>query len=156
VVVLWTSGQTIDWFARGDPRVFARSAHIALGALLAIVLAYRLTWRLTRGARLPGVGSVALARAATATHWLLYALLVIGVLLGITNAWVRGDNLFNLFTIPSFSPGNKALAKQVNGYHEWAANAILVVAALHAAAGLVHHYVLKDAVLRRMLRRRSA
>ena len=35
--------------------------------------------------------------------------------------------------------------------HETAANTTLVVAALHAGAALVHHYVFKDNVLRQML-----
>jgi cytochrome b561 len=33
------------------------------------------------------------------------------------------------------------------------ANSTLIVAGLHAAAGLFHHFVLKDDVLRRMLPR---
>jgi cytochrome b561 len=32
-----------------------------------------------------------------------------------------------------------------------AANAIMIVTALHAVAALFHHYVLRDGVLRRML-----
>ena len=39
----------------------------------------------------------------------------------------------------------------IHGWHELAANAILIVAGLHAAAALFHHYILRDATLRRML-----
>ncbi|MGH8202890.1 MAG: cytochrome b/b6 domain-containing protein, partial [Steroidobacteraceae bacterium] len=38
VVVLWTLGQTIDFFPKGAPKIDARSVHITLGATLALVL----------------------------------------------------------------------------------------------------------------------
>ena len=46
VVALWLLGQTIDWFPKGTPRVFARSTHISLGVALALVLVARVSWRL--------------------------------------------------------------------------------------------------------------
>ena len=39
----------------------------------------------------------------------------------------------------------------IHGWHALAANAILIVAGLHAAAALFHHFILRDATLRRML-----
>ncbi|HEX5127139.1 MAG TPA: cytochrome b/b6 domain-containing protein, partial [Rhodocyclaceae bacterium] len=57
----------------------------------------------------------------------------------------------NLLKIPAFDPGNKALRSMVGDLHALFANAVIIVAALHAAAGLFHHYVWKDNVLRRML-----
>ena len=39
----------------------------------------------------------------------------------------------------------------MNGWHELAANTIVILAAIHAAAALVHHYLWRDGVLRRML-----
>jgi cytochrome b561 len=39
----------------------------------------------------------------------------------------------------------------IGGWHALAANAILVVAGVHAAAALFHHYILRDPTLRRML-----
>ena len=57
VAVLWCLGQTIDWFPKGDIRIAARSAHILLGAVLALILAYRIWWRVSDGRRLPPAGS---------------------------------------------------------------------------------------------------
>ncbi|HTQ01657.1 MAG TPA: cytochrome b/b6 domain-containing protein [Casimicrobiaceae bacterium] len=150
VVVLWLSAQVIDWFPQGAPRTDMRSVHIALGVVLVVVLVYRIAWRRLMGARLPRLGHPHLARAAAIVHVALYVLLAIEIALGVTNEWVRGDSIFNLFTIPSFAPGDRALRRRINGYHELVANTILVVAGLHAAAGLVHHYVWNDGVLRRM------
>ena len=48
-------------------------------------------------------------------------------------------------------PTNKGLIAAVGESHALAANAPLAVAALHAAAALMHHCVWEDGVLRRML-----
>lgn len=155
VIVLWLSAQVIDWFPDGPARTNMRSVHVTLGALLAVVLAYRIMWRTLAGARVPPLGHPVLARVASITHVLLYVLLVVVVLLGFLNAWVRGDSWFDVFTVPSFAPGDRALRRQINGYHDLAANTILVVAGVHALAGLAHHYLWKDDTLRRMGLRRG-
>jgi len=151
VVVLWSLGQTIDAFPRGDARIYARSTHIALGVLLGVVLLWRLWWRARGGEHLPVVGSPRMSSVSTWTHRALYLLLIATVILGIANAKVRGDNLFNWFTIPAFAPGDRDLRKAVGELHELTANTLLIVAGLHAAAALLHHFVMKDDVLRRML-----
>jgi cytochrome b561 len=150
VVSLWSVGQTIDWFPKGVPRTTARSMHILFGALLSLVLAYRIGWRATGGRRLPKADRGALQVLATTTHVALYVLLVSTVLLGLTNAWVRGDSLFGVWTIPAFDPSNRGLRETIEEIHGLSANVLLGVAAFHAAAALVHHYVWKDRLVRRM------
>jgi len=151
VIALWCLGQTIDWFPHGAPRVFARSAHISIGALLAGVFVYRLWWRATAGARLPAAGTGGLKVLARAMHLALYVCIFATVALGLANAWVRGDNLFYLYKISPFDANNKALRESVENYHAYAANFLLIMAGMHAAAGLFHHYLLKVDVLGRML-----
>ena len=48
-------------------------------------------------------------------------------------------------------PGDRALVHQIGDWHALAANALLIVAGVHAAAALFHHYILHDETLRRML-----
>jgi cytochrome b561 len=151
VVLLWCLGETIDWFPRGTPRVVMRSLHISLGVVLGLVILYRIWWRSTGGVRLPTAEIGKFQTLATAIHFLLYVGVVAAVALGIANVWVRGDTIFNLFTVPKFDPTNKPLRETVEELHELLANAIMVLAALHACAALVHHYLWKDQVLRRML-----
>jgi cytochrome b561 len=151
VVEQWLGAQIIDWFPRGSPRVDARSVHITCGVLLAITLSARIVWRLTRGRRLPPVDTGVLNLIAKATHWGLYALLAAMVLVGLALAWTRGDNIFNLFAIPAYDPGNRALADQVQDIHATIGWIIVGLAGLHAAAALVHRYVWRDGVLLRML-----
>jgi len=150
VIALWTLGQTLDWFPKGA-RASARSTHIALGICLAITVAYRLWWRLSAGRQLPRADRGWLGIVAISTHRLLYLGLFTTVLLGIANAWIRGDNLFNLVAFPAYDPGNKALRGMVQNWHGLSADALLIVAAMHAGAGLIHRYVLRDGVLQRML-----
>jgi cytochrome b561 len=146
----WVGAHLIDDFS-GFGRILARSVHISFGVVLAALLVWRLSWRGSAGRRLPAADHGLLQVAARATHWALYVLVVGTVLLGITNVWVRGDSIFGLFRIPSFAPGDRDLRRAIDGYHALAANAVLVVAGVHAAAALVHQFLWRDGVLMRML-----
>jgi cytochrome b561 len=59
--------------------------------------------------------------------------------------------VFNLFTIPKLVPGDVTLKKTLESLHGDFADIVLIVAGLHAAAALAHHYLLRNSVLRRML-----
>ena len=148
VAVLWISGQTADWLAKGSLQTAYWSSHVVLGFSLAVVIVWRVTWRLTQGRRLPAADVGLLQVLAKAAHYGLYLLLGIVVALGITNAFVRGYNLYDLVSLPQL--GDKALRKPITHWHGLAANILLGLAALHAVAALFHHYVLRDGVLHRM------
>jgi len=151
VVLLWLIGQTIDFAPEGALRVDYRSIHIVLGLALGVVVLARLVWRTTRADVLAPIDHGVLLLIARVTHWALYALLVLAVALGIATAWIGGESIFNLFSIPSFDPRDRATVRMIHGWHALAANAILIVAGLHAAAALFHHFILRDTTLRRML-----
>lgn len=151
VALLWMMGQTVDWAPNGSLRIDYRSLHITLGITLGVVLVVRLAWRLTRHQMLAPLDNGLLLFIARVTHWALYALLIVAVGLGISNVWVRGDTIFNLFKVPAYDPGNRPLIHLIGGWHALAANAILIVAGVHAAAALFHHFIMRDATLRRML-----
>ena len=156
VAALWVLGQTIDFFPRGSARTGARTIHILLGAALVLVLIARVLWRIRWGRRLPLANSGAMGQAARLVHWGLYLIVAATLALGVANAWIRGDQLLGLFKIPSIAPGDKALRELVEDWHGTAANILLIVAGLHALAGLIHHFYLRDGVLARMsLSRRS-
>jgi cytochrome b561 len=154
VIALWLEAQIIDIFGRGGTaEVYMRSLHITLGVTFALVLAFRVLWRLT-GARRPKFAeNDVLERIAHATHYALYILAGLVVVTGLLTVWMQGDSIWNLFTVPAYDPGNPTLGRWMRGWHGVAANTILIVAGLHAAAALFHHYLLGDDVLRRMLPR---
>jgi cytochrome b561 len=151
VVVLWTLGQTIDFFPKGAPKIDARSVHITLGATLGVVLLIRVLWRASAGRKLPLAAQGWLGVTAKVVHYGLYVLVAVTVVLGIFNAWQRGDVLFNVYKIPQLIPGDRALRHALGELHGDCADVVLIVAGLHAAAALAHHYLLRDRVLRRML-----
>ncbi len=150
VVALWLIAHGIDDFPRGTPRITVRSIHILLGVMLLAVVLARVIWRAKWGHRLPLASPRPAGYLARTVHFTLYALLLAVLLLGIANVWVRGDNIFGLFTVPKFSP-DQDLRHEVEDLHETVANIVLIVAGLHALAALAHHYFMRDGVLRRML-----
>ena len=153
VAALWSLAQIIDDFPKGLPRVSARSTHILLGVLLAIVVVQRIRWRMQIARSLPLPGPLWLSALAKAAHRLLYIGLVAVIVLGLVNAWTRGDSLYGLVSIPKLLPGQPQLKPMVELLHKYLANALVIVATLHALAALGHHFLLKDNVLRRMIGR---
>ncbi len=151
VALLWVIGQTRSYVPRGALRTDYISLHIVLGVALALVLLVRVVWRLERGRMLPPDEHWVLALAARVTHFALYLLVIAAVLLGLATMWSRGSSIFGLFHIPKMPGTDNTLDHQIFGWHALAANAVLIVAGLHAAAALAHHYVLRDDVLARMV-----
>jgi cytochrome b561 len=72
------------------------------------------------------------------------------LLLGIAFALLRGDSVFNLFALGPL-PLDKSVKDTVGDLHGLIANIILILAGLHSAAALFHHFVRRDGVLRRMI-----
>jgi cytochrome b561 len=156
ILLLWGIAQVIDLFPRGTPRVMARSVHILLGVVLAIVIVTRIVWRFRSGRRLPLATPGVMGYAAVIVHYGLYVLVAAVVVFGFLNVWVRGDAIFGAFSVPKLAPDNTGLRNTVGELHEVTANAVLILAGLHAAAAMFHHFVLRDEVLRRMLDRRHS
>ena len=90
---------------------------------------------------------------AASTHYLMYALLVAVPLMGILVQLKRGNPLplFGIWDVSSPWPTDKALARTLLGVHEFLADTLLVLAGVHAAAALLHHYIFEDRTLVRML-----
>jgi cytochrome b561 len=151
VVVLWGIAQIVDFFPKGAPKIAVRSVHITLGVLLGVVLLIRIAWRSRSGRRLPLASGRIAGHIARIVHWSLYAGVVSVVVLGMLNAWARGDSLFSLFHIPKLFPAAPQLKPTVEYLHKTLANALLIVAAAHALVAVVHHFILRDGTLRRML-----
>jgi cytochrome b561 len=150
VIVLWIIGQTIDFFPRGVARDGYRTLHIALGVMLVAVVFILLMWRIGGGRKLPNADAGLLGKAAALMYRLLYAMLVSTLSLGLFNLWQRGDMIVFVGRVPAFDPDNKWLSETVGDLHALSANWIMILAGLHAAAALFHHYILRDDVLRRM------
>lgn len=152
VLTLFTLAMLWDLAPR-DTRKQMESLHISLGIVLAVVVVVRLAWRSTRGRRLPLAVAGLQGKAAKAVHYLLYLLLATQVVLGFGWRWAQAEafQFFGLFPLRFADVGNKPLAHTLGELHDVVGWTIVIVAGLHAAMALVHHYVLRDGVLRRML-----
>jgi len=152
VAALWIIGQVIDVFPRDSMlRGAMRSSHILLGLSLFVIVLLRLAWRRLSRHRIPPPEPGWMGRAGGLMHLALYALLLVLVIGGPLNAWVRGDSVFGLFQFTAPAPDARWLRGLVGEVHELAANTILVLAGMHAVAALLHHLLLRDDTLRRML-----
>lgn len=154
VLAGWAIGTLGDALPR-DGRASALYVHILAGLLVLVVLALRLIWRQvdtppTPEQVPPGTWALKLARLI---HEALYVLLLLVPLSGIVVQFLRGDPL----PIPGIgdiaSPwlSNRATARAAKEVHEVLANVLFVTAAIHAAAALFHHWILRDRTLTRML-----
>ena len=151
VILLWGIAQVIDLFPKGPPKIAVRSVHIVLGVLLGVVLLMRIVWRTRSGRRLPPANQGVLGYLARTVHFGLYLAVVSVVLLGISNAWARGDSLFSLWKIPKLYPDIPQLKPTIENLHGTFANVLLILAGAHALVASVHHFILRDGVMRRML-----
>jgi cytochrome b561 len=127
--------------------------HLGVGALLIAVMAVRVVWRLTHRPA-PEALSPVLSAASAVTHFLLYAALLAVPLLGWINASSRGWDvgLIGLVKYPALSATGSSFGHSMGDVHGILAWVLFALICLHVAAALFHHFVLRDGVLRRMLR----
>ena len=92
-------------------------------------------------------------RAAGATSVLLYLLLLFIPLSAIVGSWLEGHALtfYLIGNVASPLATSQALGQSILGIHKLAGDAIMWLAGVHAAGALVHHFILRDNVLRSML-----
>jgi cytochrome b561 len=151
IAVMWLLEQGIGLVPRPQHYIVL-STHIVLGLALIVLFCVRFQWRMLGGGgrKLPAADPGALGKAATGVHHLLYLLVFAVLALGLVVESTRGDTLYNLVALPQLFEVDRPLRRTLTGYHELAANALIILAACHAAAALFHHVVKKDGVLLRM------
>ncbi len=159
VIAGWFLGQFLDVFPKGPPREFALLTHMTLGECVMVFLIARLIWRFVNPP--PPVEPTQFGRlleiASRLGHWTLYALLVAVPFAGIVVQLKRGEPLpiLGLWDVASPWPADRATARSVLEVHEVLANALIILAGIHAGAALIHHYAFRDRTLARMLPGRS-
>lgn len=146
----WVIGQTIDDMPKGAIKLDYIGLHLTIGVLIGAALLFRLAWRAGPGRRLPPANGGAFHVLAKATHWGFYILIGATVALGITFALAWGVPVYTVARIHGLAAGNRPLARALLSWHGTLADAVLILAGLHACAALFHHYILGDRLIRRM------
>ena len=132
---------------------FDRQLHETLGITVFALTLLRFAWRAVD--RRPADPPMApwMRIAGKATHGLLFLLLLAVPLTAIAGAWLEGHPLTLMagIRIEPMLAESHALGSNIATVHTYLGDTILWVAGLHAVAGLFHHFVLRDRVLRSML-----
>ncbi|MCS3433573.1 cytochrome b [Klebsiella sp. BIGb0407] len=141
-----------DWYHK------APNLHKSIGITLMLVMVIRVIWRfisppppaLKSYSRLTRIASVA-------AHILLYTLLFSILLSGyfISTADGKGISVFGLTEIPAIFAAGATQADLAGSIHLWLAWGVLIISLLHGLAALKHHFIDKDATLKRMLGKAS-
>ena len=139
-------------------RDFDRQLHETLGLCVLALAVIRLLWRAVD--KHPATPPVApwMRLAAGTVQVALYVLLFAVPFSAISGAWLEGHSLTLLghVAVPPPIAESHELGATLAEVHTWLGDLILWLAGAHAAAALLHHYVLKGGILRSMLPHRNA
>jgi cytochrome b561 len=152
VVVQFFLAESADELPDGPGKFQILAQHKSLGMLVLLLAVARIAWKVANKG-LPGpIGSGLIKKAAAAGHGLLYLLVLLQPVSGwaMTSAAGYPASLFGLFDFPALVSASPGLHEALEELHEGLFVTLVVVAAIHIAAALYHHFVLKDDVLRRM------
>jgi len=130
------------------------SYHKWLGVTLFLLTVARLAWRATHTPPpLPATMPRWQQRAAHGLHHLLYLLLLAIPLSGWLMSSAKGFPVvyLGLVQLPDLVGKNVELAELFKGVHQVLNFGLLALVGLHVAAALKHHFIDRDATLRRML-----
>lgn len=127
--------------------------HKWVGVTIFVLTLVRLLWRWRHPAPALPATVAGWQRIAThVTHAALYVLLIAVPLTGWLMSSAAGFPVvyFGLLALPDLAAKDKALFETLKLVHFALNKTLLLVALLHAAAALKHHFVDRDDVLRRM------
>ena len=127
--------------------------HKSAGILLALLLVVRLAVMFKKRKPAPLAShSKAVQLVSKLTHLMLYLLLFCIVVTGylISTADSRGIEVFNWFVVPGFGEFFDQQADIAGLLHQWLAYGLIALVVLHALGALKHHFIDKDATLKRM------
>ncbi len=130
--------------------------HKSFGLIVLLLTVFRIVWRLMHPVpRLPGAMPAWERRAAHASHFLFYALMLGLPLSGWLRVSTDRDGIptlwFGLFEVPHFPLLSKTLTNLLHDTHVVMGNALILLLIIHVGAALKHHFWDRDNVFKRML-----
>jgi cytochrome b561 len=138
----------------GVKKLALLARHKSVGITILALAVLRLLWRwLNPTPALPATLRPWEQSLARITHVLLYVILFAMPISGWLMSSARGFPVswFGVFQLPDLVAKNRPLYHALVATHVSLSYVLYAVVALHVAAALKHHFVLRDDVLRRML-----
>ncbi|MDB5404059.1 MAG: hypothetical protein QOD93_5765 [Acetobacteraceae bacterium] len=146
IVTVFVLAFSIDLVPATVKQIFLQ-LHRSFGLTIWIVTLARLVWRqFTRFPNWPATMSRPMRFATSASEYALYVLLLTQPLFGLIYTGAHGDrvDLFFFGTLPAVTGPDRPFASQMHELHENTGYLLLALIALHAAAGLYHHFARRD------------
>ncbi len=128
--------------------------HKEFGVVVLLLVTLRLSWRfLNKIPTLPSTIPTWQVRSAYASHYMLYGLMFAMPITGLLETAAGGYTVsfFGWFVLPPLGSINKTLQPIYGKMHEWLAYTLIIVIVIHIGAALMHHFIDRNNVLRRML-----
>jgi cytochrome b561 len=157
VVALLLVQYPIGWLMpdihRGMKPGAPMSFHVSIGLVILALIVLRLVWRLTHPVAPERSLPPWQRLGSEVVHWLLYALVLATTVTGWLFASFRGWSMsfFYLVPMPMLASNNAAAGRAIDGLHQAAEWALLVVIGIHVAAALAHSIFYRDRIMQRML-----
>lgn len=137
-----------DWYHKGP------ALHISLGLIVLLLMLTRVTWRLLNPTPAALGDKPMQLLAAKLVKWGLYLAIFVVLISGylITTAEGKPASLFDWIYFPALAELSAGQVDLAGELHEYLAWGIIALVVLHVAGALVHHFVVRDRTLVRMLK----
>lgn len=151
LLVFWQLLKFIDRIAKGEHWIGETLVpwHISIGSLLLLLAVFRILWAISQRNHRPGPAPSE-AVLTKAGHGLLYAGLLLMPITGIM-VMLGGGYGVSAFGIEIFAKGRNALGKNFGELHSPLAWILTVLIIGHIGIALIHHFVRRDRVLKRIV-----
>jgi cytochrome b561 len=154
IVTQWLLAERADSLPLGMAKLETLAWHKSLGLTVLMLAVLRLAWRLMN--TVPDLTAETRPwerQLARLSHLLLYALIFALPVSGwlMSSAKNYPVSWFKLFQFPDLVAPSEQLFRQMRDLHHLLFGALVVVALLHVAGALKHHFIDRNDVLRRML-----
>ena len=135
-----------------DRRIDLENIHILVGISIFYITLFRLIWKFLNPSPKEWKSHFkGQAFVASANHFLLYLTIFTITLSGILKKLYMGETLNFIFFKYGFQKDNFVLADTYYQVHIYANYLLLALVSLHIGAVIVHHFIFKDKILKKIL-----
>lgn len=154
VIGMLLGGGLLAILPSGGFKNFIVGIHKSFGVVVFGLMLARLVWRRFNPQPRALLTVPMLNYVAQMVHVCLYVLLLLQPLVGILMSQAYGYpvSVFGLFELPPLVWRSPAIGNVLFEIHGATAVVLTVIIAIHAAAGLVHHFIFQDRTLMRMIK----